>query len=528
MIRTLVRLSVVLMASLLTNAQVGAQFQMRTKESMALENSSKTKGVKDYETAVGKLTNGFTLEADASLKVEEKGIAINAGFYAIRPGHARWFDGTLVVVADKKHAPPLSVTLVQDRATGEWLATDGLLATEDGKEGLIEGHSVKIVGGEKRPVSISGNEFANCTVVVRQGKPVKEAADKSGPTPTRETSPRLDLRTWTDATGGFKTEAAFLDLKDGKIRLRKKDGNIVAVPLEKLSVTDQEWVKKSDGGTAEVAGSARDDKQRLQGAWTVESLTANGQAGKPLAEMVFTFQGDTITEHSETGTIAYDYRLDSSTKPRVITLTIPAKDNSIEGTTVLGIYVLDNDLLKLCYGSPKDRSPPKDFQAAYGSLYVLHRRKVERQRANEEKAAPGPADRPISIPPEFKDEAAKVFAEGKSYFIWSAEKTPVKSTAGLQMLELGFKFVAGDGNGQKFRTGVSVVTKDAKTGDAIEVTITTDGKSGPSGKDTAFFIVGPNRTLSGKGTARIRLLRFSENKDEKVVISNEVVVPVEF
>ena|SRR3990172_6164514 len=84
------------------------------------------------------------------------------------------------------------------------------------------------------------------------------------------------------------------------------------------------------------------------------------------------------------------------------------------------------------------------------------------------------------------------------------------------------------GRATRPRTSVSVVTKDVKTGDAVEMTMMIDGKEGPNGKDTAFFIVGQNRRLSGKGTARIRLLRFSENKAEKVVISNEVAVDVEF
>ena len=53
------------------------------------------------------------------------------------------------------------------------------------------------------------------------------------------------FRTWTDATGKYHTEAQFVDLKDGQVRLRKKDDSTVTVPIEKLSETDQKYVRES-------------------------------------------------------------------------------------------------------------------------------------------------------------------------------------------------------------------------------------------------------------------------------------------
>jgi hypothetical protein len=55
-------------------------------------------------------------------------------------------------------------------------------------------------------------------------------------------SHQAEFRTWTDITGKFKTEASFLDFKNGEVRLRKKDGTTVTVPVEKLSQADQEYV----------------------------------------------------------------------------------------------------------------------------------------------------------------------------------------------------------------------------------------------------------------------------------------------
>ncbi len=64
--------------------------------------------------------------------------------------------------------------------------------------------------------------------------PVSKTADKPKSS---------EFRTWTDITGKFKTEAAFVDLKDGKVQLQKKDGIIVSLRIEKLSEADQDWVR---------------------------------------------------------------------------------------------------------------------------------------------------------------------------------------------------------------------------------------------------------------------------------------------
>jgi hypothetical protein len=51
-------------------------------------------------------------------------------------------------------------------------------------------------------------------------------------------------RTFSDATGRFKIEAIFVGVQDGKVRLLKRDGNTILVPLEKLAPADQQWIKQ--------------------------------------------------------------------------------------------------------------------------------------------------------------------------------------------------------------------------------------------------------------------------------------------
>ncbi len=58
-------------------------------------------------------------------------------------------------------------------------------------------------------------------------------------------------RTWTDATGSFTVEAVFVDLSDGKVRLKKTDGQVITVELEKLSSADQQVARSLSKETKE-------------------------------------------------------------------------------------------------------------------------------------------------------------------------------------------------------------------------------------------------------------------------------------
>ena len=49
-------------------------------------------------------------------------------------------------------------------------------------------------------------------------------------------------REWTDTTGKFKIEAELVSVADGNVQLRKKDGSMISVPLDKLSQEDREFL----------------------------------------------------------------------------------------------------------------------------------------------------------------------------------------------------------------------------------------------------------------------------------------------
>lgn len=55
-------------------------------------------------------------------------------------------------------------------------------------------------------------------------------------------SPSL-ARTWTDSSGTHKIEGEFVNLTDGNVDIRRDDGNVVRVPLGKLSEQDRKYVQ---------------------------------------------------------------------------------------------------------------------------------------------------------------------------------------------------------------------------------------------------------------------------------------------
>ena len=67
-----------------------------------------------------------------------------------------------------------------------------------------------------------------------------------------------EFRTWTAASGSYRTEAEFVELRDeGKVvHLRLKAGGERDVPLEKLSAADQDYVRSQSGKTAATNSSA--------------------------------------------------------------------------------------------------------------------------------------------------------------------------------------------------------------------------------------------------------------------------------
>jgi hypothetical protein len=72
---------------------------------------------------------------------------------------------------------------------------------------------------------------------------------------TQETKPKREndlpdqsrLRPWTDKTGKFTVEAAYLGVEDNKVKLHKSNGVIIGVPLDKLNDDAMNYLKSLPG-----------------------------------------------------------------------------------------------------------------------------------------------------------------------------------------------------------------------------------------------------------------------------------------
>jgi SLA1 homology domain 1, SHD1 len=65
-----------------------------------------------------------------------------------------------------------------------------------------------------------------------------------------------EVRTWKDRTGSYSVEAEFVSLADGKVTLKRANGALAVVPLEKLSDVDRQFVEKQSASATPDPASA--------------------------------------------------------------------------------------------------------------------------------------------------------------------------------------------------------------------------------------------------------------------------------
>jgi len=105
-------------------------------------------------------------------------------------------------------------------------------------------------------------------------------------------------RIWTDSTGKHSTEAAFLSLEDAKVRLRKRDGKEIVVPIVRLSEADQRIAKEQaaemqPGTSGATAGKDTSRRVNLDGPGNtgpmpcdvVQVLGSNGEPSEYLMDV---------------------------------------------------------------------------------------------------------------------------------------------------------------------------------------------------------------------------------------------------
>jgi hypothetical protein len=78
--------------------------------------------------------------------------------------------------------------------------------------------------------------------------PTALLAEPTGSTdkqPPVDSPPADEFRTWTSADGNFTLEAKLLGAENGNVRLERRNGAVITVPLTKLSEADAEYVREA-------------------------------------------------------------------------------------------------------------------------------------------------------------------------------------------------------------------------------------------------------------------------------------------
>ncbi|HET6879068.1 MAG TPA: SHD1 domain-containing protein [Pirellulales bacterium] len=88
-------------------------------------------------------------------------------------------------------------------------------------------------------------------------------------------------RTWLDVTGKHRTVAKFLELKDGRVRLKKTDGKTISLPLEQLSEADRQYVQDLTTAQTEPAVEKSTPAAKQQGAEPTPEEKENISQGPP-------------------------------------------------------------------------------------------------------------------------------------------------------------------------------------------------------------------------------------------------------
>jgi len=122
----------------------------------------------------------------------------------------------------------------------------------------------------------------------------------------------------------------------------------------------------------DIVGFFQTDADRIQGKWKTVLISMNGRpwaTGKAAMQNVRIFEGETLRMVVEdVDREILGYRLDENHQPGWLDVIRP------DGSSILGIYELEGDTLRICEGGSKR---PTAFEWKDGSsdtiLYVLQR-----------------------------------------------------------------------------------------------------------------------------------------------------------
>lgn len=121
-------------------------------------------------------------------------------------------------------------------------------------------------------------------------------------------------------------------------------------------------------GRAPAGGdeAVKKELQKLAGTWELVSGERNGIATDRFDGSKLTVNGDSFSVEQDGKQIfKAAMKVDPGKNPKTVDLKI--LEGEEKGETVLGVYALEGDSLKLCFGKPGVETRPADFITKEGS-----------------------------------------------------------------------------------------------------------------------------------------------------------------
>lgn len=129
-------------------------------------------------------------------------------------------------------------------------------------------------------------------------------------------------------------------------------------------------------GLLVAAGVFAQDKKainKLDGKWVVVSVERDGKADEGLKGAVRVNAGEKYTLTPKDGkAISGAFKVDPSKKPK--TMDMLPSEGRYKGKTLLGIYELDGDTLKICFAEPGKDRPTEFTSKGSGVVLAIHKR----------------------------------------------------------------------------------------------------------------------------------------------------------
>lgn len=123
----------------------------------------------------------------------------------------------------------------------------------------------------------------------------------------------------------------------------------------------------------EAADAIQKDRDAIAGTWTIESIEYGGKKSpadpnRPKLTLIMGADGSVKVQREGNTLMEATTQIDPSKTPK--TIDVAYTTGAGKGQSVLGIYEIDGDTLRVCNASPgKER--PAEFSALLGSEHVL-------------------------------------------------------------------------------------------------------------------------------------------------------------